>query len=215
MIKIIKRFFRFLFPSKCLMCKKEGCAICEKCLRKIPTADRQDRSWIISVWSYKDPVIKKLLWMLKFENKFAVVEDFGQMLYDHLYNELQELAIFKNAQEYILVTIPLSRKSLHKRGYNQSEIIAKDIASRSDGGLIVKNLLKKVRETPTQHSIKNRNERLKNLRDAFVVTDLELVKGKNIILIDDITTTNTTLVEAKRVLKNAKAKSVLAFTVAH
>lgn len=215
MLKIFKKFLNFVFPSKCLVCKTEGCSVCLKCLRKIPSANFQESKWITSVWSYQDPVMKKLLWMLKFENKFSVIEDIGQTLYDHLFNEIQELAVFNNNQKHLLVPIPLSKKSLKKRGYNQSEIIALDIANRSNGELLVKNILKKVRETPTQHSLKNKRERLKNLRDAFVVTDSELVKDKNIILIDDITTTNTTLVEAKRVLKKSGAKSVVGFTVAH
>src|SRR5690606_9477180 len=160
-------------------------------------------------------VIKKILWMLKFENKFSVVDDIGQTLCDNLRDELQELSIFENLNHFILVPIPLSKKSYQKRGYNQSEIIAKSIASFGDGKLVVKNLLKKIKETPTQHSLKNKTERLKNLRNAFEVTDTKSVKGQNIILIDDITTTNTTLSEARNTLKRSGAKNVIAFTVAH
>ena len=153
--------------------------------------------------------------MFKFEQKFAVVDDLGQILFDHLFEELAERAIFENNQKPILVPIPLSKKSLRARGYNQSEIIAKALAEKSDAKLIVENLLEKIKETATQHSIKNRNERLKNLRGVFAVKENSKIKGRNIILIDDITTTHGTLIEAKRALKDAGTRSVIGFTVAH
>lgn len=215
MNNLSKRFFAWLFPTKCIVCKKEGPFICPKDLRQIPGATKPDKDWIISVWNYKDPKIKKLLWMFKFEQKFAVVDDLGQILFDHLFEELAERALFENNQKPILVPIPLSKKSLRARGYNQSEIIAKALAEKSDNKLIVENLLEKIKETATQHSIKNRNERLKNLRGVFAVKENSKTKGRNIILIDDITTTHGTLIEAKRALKDAGARSVIGFTVAH
>lgn len=215
MDNLSKKFFAWLFPAKCIVCKKEGPFICQKHLRHIPISAKPDKDWIISVWSYKDPKIKKLLWMLKFEHKFAVVEDLSHILFDHLFEELAERSIFENNQKPILVPIPLSKKSLRARGYNQSEIIAQTLVDKSDGRLIVENILEKTRETVTQHSIRNRNERLKNLRGVFAVKEDSEIKGKNIILIDDITTTHGTLVEAKRTLKDAGARSVIGFTIAH
>lgn len=153
--------------------------------------------------------------MLKFEHKFSVVDDLSQILFDHLFEELTERAIFENNQKPILIPIPLSKKSLRARGYNQSEIVARSLADKSNNLLIVENILEKTRETVTQHSIRNRNERLKNLRGVFVVKENSEIKGKNIILIDDITTTHGTLIEARRTLLASGARSVMAFTIAH
>jgi competence protein ComFC len=215
MNNLSKRLFAWLFPAKCIVCKKEGYFICLKHLRDIPASAKPDKDWIISVWSYKDPKIKKLIWMLKFEHKFSVVDDLSQILFDHLFEELTERAIFENNQKPILIPIPLSKKSLRARGYNQSEIIARSLADKSNNRLIVENILEKTRETVTQHSIRNRNERLKNLRGVFVVKENSEIKGKNIILIDDITTTHGTLIEARRTLLASGARSVMAFTIAH
>ncbi len=215
MDNLSQRFFAWLFPAKCIVCKKEGPFICQRDLRCIPLAAKPDKDWIISVWNYKDPKIKKLLWMLKFEHKFAVAQDLSQILFDHLFEELAERAIFENDKISVLVPIPLSKKGLRTRGYNQSEIIAKTLADKSNGKLIVKNILEKTRETLTQHSINNRNERLKNLRGVFTVKENYELEGKNVILVDDITTTHGTLIEAKRALKDAGARSVIGFTVAH
>lgn len=215
MRNFIKRFFAHLFPAKCIVCRMSGSFICAKDLRRIPPADKPDKDWIISVWSYKSPVIKKLLWMLKFENKFAVIEDLTTNLYDHLFDELVERSIFENDQSPILVPIPLSHKSMRRRGYNQSEIIARELSLRSDGKIKLLDILQKIKETPTQHSIKNRSKRLQNLKGSLAVKNNILLKGKNIILVDDITTTHATLLEARRALKDAGARSVIGFTVAH
>jgi competence protein ComFC len=214
-MKILKRFVSFLFPSRCVECKREEFWICPDCLEKISRAKTPDHSWIISVWNYKDPRIKRLLWKFKFENKFSVIEDLSLRLYDELSSELSERAIFDNLGPVILVPIPLSKKSLRKRGYNQSHLIAEALSERSGGKLPVIDALRKIRETSTQHSINNRQKRLVNLRGIFDTSPSADIQGKNVIIVDDITTTHATLVEARRALKLAGAKKVLAYTIAH
>ena len=82
-----------------------------------------------------------------------------------------------------------------------------------------KNILIKIKDTEHQARIKNRNERIKNMTGTFAIKDLEknkkLIMKKNIILIDDILTTGATLSEARKVLRQAGARKVIAFTVAH
>ena len=83
------------------------------------------------------------------------------------------------------------------------------------------NILIKIKETEHQARIKNRNVRLKNLIGSFVIKsdkqnkNVNLIRNRNIILIDDITTTGATLKEAQKILKQAGARKVIAFTVAH
>ena len=78
-----------------------------------------------------------------------------------------------------------------------------------------KNVLIKIKETEHQANIKERRDRLKNLSDSFSVKNSKMIEGKNIILIDDVTTTGATLSEARKILKQSGAKKVIAFTVAH
>ncbi len=214
-MKLFKKFIGFLFPAHCVTCRLKGYWICSACLADILPAKAAEYNWIISVWNYKDPRIKRLLWKFKFENKFSIIEDLGASLYDHLSDELAERALFDNLKSPILVPIPLSRKSLRKRGYNQSKILAQELADRSNGFLQVQDILQKNKDTATQHSIKNRRERLRNLQGMFEIKNTADIKGKNIVLIDDITTTHGTLLEAKRVLRANGAKKILGFTIAH
>ena len=78
-----------------------------------------------------------------------------------------------------------------------------------------KNILVKTRNTEHQARIGERSARLKNLVGSFAVKNPELVAHRNIILIDDVTTTGATLAEARKVLRAAQARKVIAFTIAH
>ncbi|MDD3972607.1 MAG: phosphoribosyltransferase family protein, partial [Clostridia bacterium] len=112
---------------------------------------------------------------------------------------------------------PLSRKKKWVRGYNQSEHLAKAFCKEDKYNLFSfeKRLLFKKRETKPQAEIKNRRKRLENIKGAFFIKDKEKIMGKTILLIDDVVTTGGTLKEASLVLKEAQAKKVCAFTLAH
>lgn len=216
---IMKGFFKsilgFIFPVRCVGCRAEGAALCRQCLAKIPRADTPTEDWIISVFSYRDPSIKKLLWQFKFEGRWSVIEDIGDALFDHLSEELAEAAIFENVRAPILVPIPITRKKLRERGYNQAAVIARELARKSDNAFTVATLLRKTRTTKAQHDIKGRAKRLHNLVGAYEAVRPALVAGRDIVIVDDITTTHATLIEARRALRAAGAKSVRAFTIAH
>lgn len=215
-MKIIwKKFLDILFPKFCVGCHKSGAFLCIKCSEKIPQSEKMNASWIMSMWNYKDPRVKKLLWKFKFENKFSIAEELGCFSAQYLNSDLSDKALFDNFVDVILVPVPLSPKSKKMRGYNQSELLANMICEQLGPDYSTKCFLSKIKDTQTQHSIKNRSDRLKNLRGAYQVTTPSLVVGKNILLIDDITTTHATLVEARRALKEAGAKKIMAFTVAH
>jgi ComF family protein len=123
---------------------------------------------------------------------------------------------FSNFNNPIIIPIPVHKNSLKERGYNQSEIIAKNIISFDNEKIfkIEPNALSKIKETPHQSKLKNKNDRLKNLKDCFYA-DEKIVKNKNIILIDDVITTGTTMLEATKTLKKAEAKKVIGFSIAH
>lgn len=78
-----------------------------------------------------------------------------------------------------------------------------------------KNILIKSKETEHQAKIENRAQRLKNIAGSFAVQNTSLIQNRNIILFDDITTTGATLSEARKVLKEAGARKIIAFTLAH
>ena len=145
---------------------------------------------------------------------------FAEILYEKIIEELSELSVMENFHAPLLIPIPLSNKRHRERGYNQSELICKEIIKINNlrHGVDMKlenNILIKPKETEHQARIHNRSERLKNIIGSFAIKNAELIKNKNIILIDDITTTGATLAEAKKILKQNGARKVIAFTIAH
>lgn len=155
--------------------------------------------------------------MLKYEGKKRLANLFGEILYEKIIEELSDLIVMENFSSPILIPIPLSKKRYRERGYNQTELICRELVHLSlDEVFTLKtNVLTKIKETEHQARIENRATRLKNIVGSFAVKNSELIKDRNIILIDDITTTGATLSEAKKVLKKSGAKKIIAFTVAH
>lgn len=216
MKKLLKNLLNFIFPTRCVGCRIEGCFICKNCLFKIEKAPENKLDWITSVWSYKDKNIRKLIWLLKFKRDFGIIDDLVETLSEYLEEELRDKYLFDNFKNPVLVPIPLSQKSLRKRGFNQSYILAKALVKKSEGKLELKNdILFKNKHIKAQNSIADRKERFENIKGVFSINKNWVVKDRPIILIDDVTTTGATLLEARRILKDFGIKDILGFTIAH
>ena len=111
-----------------------------------------------------------------------------------------------------IVYIPMTKKSIHKRGYNQAELLAKSISDRTQIPVLKDGLLK-AKETAAQKSL-SKKERATNLADCFKVNDRKLIKDKTILLIDDVLTTGATADAACKKLLEAGAKCVYFAAVA-
>jgi len=109
------------------------------------------------------------------------------------------------------VPIPLHPRRQRERGHNQSALLARELGRKK--GLPARNLLKRTRYTVTQTHF-DRQERMQNLRDAFSLRQNVQVLGQNLLLVDDVFTTGSTLDECARVLTSAGAKTVCALTLA-
>ena len=223
-----------VFPKKCISCGKSGIDLCLECLKDAPSAERESAKWIFPLYDYRHPTIKKSLWLFKYKSKKKLASVFAEILYNKITEELSELSILENFVNPILIPIPLSTKRRHERGYNQTELVcielikinnlrstdAKALADRHCVDMrLEKNILIKIKDIEHQARIKDRKERIKNIIGSFAIKNpeknIELIKNKNVILIDDILTTGATLSEARKVLKQAGARKIIAFTVAH
>lgn len=198
--------------------------LCLDCLECIPQTERESLKWIFPIYDYRDTNIKKSLWFFKYKNKKRLGKIFAEVIYNKILEELSELSIMENFREPILIPIPLSHKRYKERGYNQTELICEELIKinnlRNNLNLkLENNILIKIKETKHQALIKDRQTRLRNLYGSFAIKNPEKntnkIKNRNIILIDDITTTGATLNEAKKVLKQGGIRKVIAFTVAH
>lgn len=212
-----------VFPKKCVGCRRVGLYICADCMEKIefvdkpvcPVCQRQAiggkthpgcfgkyrLDGLIVAAKYRGPVktaIQKV--------KYKWVYDIEKILVDLVAKQLWK---FDFPQNSILVPVPLHAKRKRWRGFNQSEILAKTLAKKFKvkyGDFLIRKI-----ETKTQVGL-TREERKKNIKDAFVVTTS--VSGKNIILVDDVYTSGATMGECAKVLKKAGARSVWGMAVA-
>jgi ComF family protein len=103
-------------------------------------------------------------------------------------------------------------KRLKERGFNQALLLVKELSKRT-GVPYAERALKKIKDTPVQSTLKKR-ERRKNLTRAFQVKDREVIRGKAVVLVDDVYTTGTTVNECSRALRMAGAERVAVLTVA-
>ena len=206
-----------VFPSHCLVCGVKGADLCEKCLMESPPAERECAKWIFPLYDYRHPPVKRAVWLLKYKGKKGLANIFAEAMYGRILEELADLSILENFREPILIPIPLSPGRYRERGFNQAELICKNLIrlDNKENFKLASDILAKPNNTEHQAHIENRAKRLKNIVGSFSVKNAEAVKNKNIILIDDVITTGATLSEAKKILKQHGAKKVIAFTIAH
>ena len=208
-----------VFPRRFVGCNSERQSVCIKCLSRAPLVSRNgtiDKD-IVSMFDYRDPVMRRAIWLLKYNGHRTIAEDLGRMLYEYLLDDLSERQTLSHFTRPILIPIPSAKKRMRSRGFNQALLLARAIkrCDTENALTLVTDAIKKIRHTTPQAKIKNKAARLKNLHNAFAVTKPELIRGRNIILIDDVATTGATISEAKKVLKAAGARKVIGATVAH
>lgn len=234
-MKLIQRILKFLnknvFNPKwtCNVCGKEifdGEYFCEDCIKKFPFNDGficehcgrptaspeeycltcKDNLTNIdkgrSVYSYEGK-IKTLVKKMKFFENAYLTKIFAKEL---------SVIYFKNLfTSDFVVYVPMTSKKEKKNGYNHGKALAEAFAN--EVGLQTIDVLEKTKETKKQ-ALLNAEERRKNLKGSFRVTDKKQIKDKKIILIDDVTTTGSTAETIAELLKKSGAKTVTVLTVA-
>ncbi len=185
-------------------------------LNEIPKADDIKNDKYKALFQYKNKLSRKTIGAIKYSRNQKIIEKFSSLLYEFILENVADEIAFSNFNNPLLIPIPMHKNNLKERGYNQSELIAKEIFKIDEGKNfeISFDALLKIKETLHQSKLKNRNRRLKNLKDCFYANK-ELVKNRNIILIDDVITTGATMNEASKALYEAGAKKVIGFSLTH
>ncbi|MFA6095499.1 MAG: phosphoribosyltransferase family protein, partial [Candidatus Paceibacterota bacterium] len=169
----------------------------------------------VILFEYKDPLVRLALAEAKFRGNRRIARLLGEAARDALAAELYERKTFENFSSPILVAVPMTKRSLRERGHDQCRLICEPIREDAESlGLSIRfDALEKVRETGDQVG-RDKRERLESLKGSLKA-DPEIVRGKNIVVFDDIVTTGATWAEAKRALRKAGARRVLLLAIAH
>ena len=187
--------FRKFYPKKL-----SGGGICSKCKSEIKRVHQQEE---IMAYGYYGGVLKKLILNLKYHKSFIA----GKVLADLLC----QIIIEKKLSIDCICYVPISKDSLKKRGFNQCSVLAKNISSILDIPVI--DCLVKVKETKEQKLL-GKEERMKNILDAFEIKNKEKLFKKNILLIDDVYTTGATINECKKNIEKCNINKIYLLTIA-
>ncbi len=209
---------RFVFTNRCRLCAKVisvSATLCEECnvdkLRidekffstKIYSSKSFDRH--TSPFYYED-VVRTGIHNLKYKGFKRCAEFFSKEMSDVIERD------FAEEKPDIITCVPMSKKRKREKYYNQCDYLIKHIC-KAFGYKPENNLLIKIKDTPTQVNLSYK-ERLTNLKGAFEVNKKFDIRGKTILLCDDVMTTGSTLNECSLTLKKAGAKRVICVTAA-
>ena len=204
-----------IFPVSCFGCGKEGDWLCPVCFGKITLADRTRETSppldkILIACDYKNQTVKKLILNLKYNFIRDLAGPIGKLMSRKLSRYLLE------NNSAVLIPVPLHKKRLRWRGFNQAELLANEI-NRDSNIPVVGNALIRHRHALPQAKINDASARKENIRNSFAINpDFRVnLKNKTVILIDDICTTGATLAECARALKPLQPKQIWALVFAN
>ena len=225
------------FPKFCLGCKKEGTYLCDDCRTLLDIAefnyclcDKPTRlapeqksgkcnrcsdkklSGLYFALPYKEKLLtKKLIYQFKYSPYLKdLAKTLASILVEHFVISGKNTdEIWKNG---VLVPVPLDKKKMKSRGYNQSEELAEELSKILQIPAFSESLIK-IKSTKSQMEL-SKKDREKNLESAFKIKNPAKLAGKKIFLVDDVYTTGSTMEECVKTLREAGAKQVWGITIA-
>lgn len=220
-MKLLDALFELLYPPKCIVCDEpileygycKGCkgkiapiseTLCLECGCESKLCECKNRVYHfdgITAPYYNEEYARQAVYDLKFSKKFNCVKPFSSAMAKCVKKSYG----LENID--IICCVPASKKTLYDRGFNQSDLFAKEISDILKIEYNPKLLVKKSK-TKTQHRIQNIEDRFENVRNGY--KSLIDLKGKNVLLVDDIKTTGASLDECARQLKFSGAENVYA-----
>ena len=210
----LKYLFDIIYPPKCVFCGRvlKSSDLCDECRQSLPYTSGESIyqkfpfvDKCVSPFFYKDNVREAVL-RYKFGGSSCYSRRFGAIMSECAENNLDCGGID------MVSCIPLSRKRLRKRGYDQAELLAREIAESI--GVPYVGTLKKIKNTAAQSTIRDRKKRAANIAGAYTVPKPDEVCGKHILIVDDVVTTGSTMSECARMLRKSGAKAVFGISLA-
>lgn len=205
----------FIFPPVCGICLKENekyiCKDCKeliefKALNRIDIYNDKNFSEHLYIFKYEGIIRQKIL-EYKFKEKSYLYRSFSEMILNNKIN-------IKFINKYdVLIPVPIHKDRMKTRGYNQSELIAKNLAYEIKNIKLESKVLIKTKNIVAQSSL-NKKQRKNNIENVFIVRNKEEIINKNVLILDDIYTTGSTVNECAKILKEAGCKDIGVITIA-
>lgn len=209
---MIRHLMEWLYPRKCVLCRsllsKSETDLCTKCRLDQPEYPygRKKTPYIAdltAVWRYTGDVRKSL-----HRYKFGSARHYAAV-----YGRLLAMRILRDLPEADIITwVPVSRKRLRQRGYDQVRLLAEAVSPAL--GIPAEPLLNKFRDNQPNSGLRTPEERRANVLGVYKAVGQERFRGKRVLLLDDIITTGATASECARVLLTAGAEEVIFAAIA-
>ncbi len=211
-MKFKERILALLFPPKCIFCRKvlEKDGVCAECEKRLPRRQnphiKEGVPFVDELYVplYYEGYVRSAVLRYKFGGIKCSALEFAKILKPCIEENL--------SGKYDCITwVPTSKLRLRKRGYDQAQVLAEELGKILD--MPVEKLIKKRLEAKPQSRQVTREQRIANIIGAFEVKDVSVI-DRRILLVDDISTTGSTLSECARILKTAGAAKVYGVTLA-
>ncbi len=188
-----------LLSRECIGCGREGRYICGKCELFLSEAPLSKE--VMSVWEYEG-LMEKLIRKIKYDGMYDIINELVEKAFEKITLELPE-------NTYITY-VPMCKKRERERGFNQAELIAKEIGKMTNREVVP--LLTKTKDNRSQVGL-DPTERVENVKDVFQWREKTICPVK-VVIVDDFWISGATMKECSKVLKRAGAKEVWGFTLA-
>ncbi len=205
----------FLFPKTCFGCQKEGSYLCEDCkaILEISSfhqkADLERLSDLYFPLAYQNPLVQKLIRQYKYQ---PFIKELNKTLASLIIEHFQLIDNKPDFTDFVLVAVPSEKRRKRWRGFNPAEEIGRNLAAFWEIPLI-SGVLSKIKNTLPQVELSD-EERKENVKGAFICQLPEKIKGRKVLLIDDVLTTGATMTECARILKKSCTKEIIGIIVA-
>lgn len=209
---IISTCINWIFPPR--HSEEAVHTLSEKDISSFPKA-QPINTHTYALFSYKDSRVTSLIWEIKYHKNTHAISLIAPLLADTIQEEYSDKALFENWQHCMLIPVPSTKTRIQEYGYAHTRLICEALIPHLPSDITyTPNILQKIKDTPKQHKLKDRNTRLHNLKQSQTVSG-PIPPHTAVILIDDVTTTGATLAESRRALREAGVTHIIAFTIAH
>jgi len=201
MKKLLLQLIELFFPQICTACKKISQPLCQICFEKIKR-NQDFKDGVIFATTLKDnPILRKTIHNFKYKG----VKSLAKRLVE----------LFEEVPTGVFIPVPLHKKRAQERGFNQALLIANELKLINTTSQVA-DILIRAKATENQ-AYKSRTERLHNLQNAFGMRDAEtkLDPSQQYFVVDDVSTTGTTVRECSQVLRKHGAKYITGIVIAH
>ena len=214
-IEILEKIINAIFPPVCAFCGQTSLeSVCKECLKKMQNCEKSridkylDKNFEshIYLFKYEEPIREQII-EYKFRNKPYYYKTFTKIL-------INNKKIYDILKSYdIIIPVPMTYKKIKERGYNQTQLIARLITENIESLTLKEDILIKYKENNTQSKL-TKQQRVENVKDVYKLRNNKIIKGKNVLIFDDVYTTGATCNECAKTLIKANTNKIGVMTIA-